>query len=68
LKFDIQARDTNEILKGTGMDRRVGAVKLIQTDDGQATTLERNNTYNKYMEYKIKCMRKALADGKPNIF
>lgn len=29
---------------------------------------EKNNEYNKYMAYKIKCMKKALEANQPHTF
>lgn len=54
-------RKSNEILKGTGLDRRL---------DGEVDRKvhEKNNEYNKYMEYKIKCMKKALENNQPHTF
>jgi hypothetical protein len=49
------------ILKGTGLDRSLPS-------EVEREVVESNNSQNKYMEYKIKCMKKALRDNKPHTF
>lgn len=59
--FKIKPREKNMILKGTGLDRSLPS-------EVEREVVESNNSQNKYMEYKIKCMKKALRDNKPHTF
>jgi hypothetical protein len=61
LSFEIQPSPINPILKGSGLDRKLPGKK-------GRTLHESNNKLNKYMEARIKSMRKALAAGRPDIF
>lgn len=61
LSFEIQPSPINPILKGSGLDRKLPGKKGRKLH-------ESNNKLNKYMEARIKSMRKALAVGRPDIF
>lgn len=59
--FNIEASEENELLKGTGLDRKLPSKKEV-------TLLEGNNKLNVYMEGKIIKMREYLNQGRPDLF
>jgi hypothetical protein len=59
--FNIEASEQNDLLKGTGLDRKLPSKKTIVLQEG-------NNKLNEYMEEKILKMREYLRLGKPDLF
>jgi hypothetical protein len=56
--FNIVSSEENDLLKGTGLDRKLPAKKEVVLQEG-------NNKLNQYMELKIVKMRQLLNEGKP---
>jgi len=59
--FVIENSEVNELLKGTGLDRKLPSKKRVELN-------ESNNAHNKYMEEKIIKMRHLIQEGKPEQF
>lgn len=59
--FKIEASEENELLKGTGLDRKLPSRKIIKLEEG-------NNELNRYMEEKILKLRGYLNQGRPDLF
>lgn len=59
--FNIEMSEENELLKGTGLDRKLPSKKIVKL-------IESNNTHNVYMANKISKMREYIREGKPEMF
>jgi hypothetical protein len=59
--FRIENSEQNDLLKGTGLDRKLPSKKVVELN-------ESNNRYNKYMTDKIIKMRHLIQEGKPEKF
>lgn len=59
--FKIEQSEQNDLLKGTGLDRKLPSKKEVKLQEG-------NNELNRYMANKILKMREYLALGKPDLF
>jgi len=59
--FVIENSEQNELLKGTGLDRKLPSAKRVELN-------ESNDTHNKYMTDKIIKMRHLIQEGKPEKF
>lgn len=59
--FKIEASEENELLKGTGLDRKLPSKKTVVLEEG-------NNELNIYMANKIVKMRELLRKGKSERF
>jgi len=59
--FKVRVGEQNELLFGTGLERKLPA-------DFKYILFKEQNKANKYMDLKIRAMRKVLKDGKPKIF
>lgn len=59
--FVVKPGRDNTVLNNTGLERKLPSMKSHETHEG-------NNKMNRYMEFKILSMKKALAAGKPEIY
>lgn len=59
--FKIEASEPNELLRGTGLDRKLPSKKTIELQEG-------NNKLNIYIENKILKLREYLRVGRPDLF
>jgi hypothetical protein len=59
--FRIEASEENDLLKGTGLDRKLPSKKSVELVEG-------NNELNIYIENKILKMREYLRLGRPDMF
>jgi len=59
--FKVKIGQQNEILEGTGLERRM-------KPDFKSILFKKQNNANKYMENRIKAMKAVLAKNRPDIF
>jgi hypothetical protein len=59
--FKIENPEVNELLKGTGFDRKLPSKKTVKL-------MESNNNHNAYMNKQIVKMRHLIQEGKPDLF
>jgi len=59
--FKVKIGQNNEILDGTGLERRM-------KPDFKSILFKKQNNANKYMENRIKAMKAVLAKNRPDIF
>jgi hypothetical protein len=55
--FRIESSEENELLKGTGLDRKLPSTKRVELN-------ESNDTHNKYIKDKISKMKHLIRTGK----
>jgi hypothetical protein len=59
--FKVKVGEMNEVLLGTGMERRM-------KPDFKIISFKEQDRANKYMEARLRAMRAALSSGRPKIF
>lgn len=59
--FKIELSEQNELLRGTGLDRKLPSKRSVVLQEG-------NNELNIYMENKILKLREYLRNGRPDLF
>jgi len=59
--FKVKVGENNELLEGTGLERRMPA-------DFKYIMFKEQNKANRYMEIRIKAMRAVLSKGRPDLF
>jgi hypothetical protein len=59
--FKIELSEANELLKGTGLDRKLPSKKVVKLK-------ESTDTHNQYMAHMITRMRHLLKQGKSEAY